>query len=298
MKIGLIAEFNPFHNGHIYLIKKIKEIYPKSKLIVALSSNYTQRGEIACQTFSQRKKIAKQYGVDKVLKLSFETSTQAAHIFAKGSIDVLNKYGINVLVFGASDTENINKYINAAKALKENYDFYNKKAKEIMKTGRSFIFSCYEALKHIIKEEEIPQDVLGFEYTKYIVNNNLNIKLNCIKRTVSHSSDEIESIYASGTQLRKMIKERKDISKYSPIKLKKVKRIENTYKKFQKIVTKKTTKDLSNIQLVSEGMENLFKKNISAKNYDEFISACTSKRYTNSRIKRVYLYVLKQKKKK
>ncbi|WP_429980775.1 nucleotidyltransferase family protein, partial [Mycoplasmopsis bovis] len=106
LKIGVIAEFNPFHNGHIYLLNKIKEKYPNSKIIVALSSNYTQRGEIACASFAQRKKICKKYGVNKVIKLDFETSTQAAHIFAKGSIETLNKAGIDILFFGTSDSNN------------------------------------------------------------------------------------------------------------------------------------------------------------------------------------------------
>ncbi|MCV3753319.1 nucleotidyltransferase [Mycoplasma enhydrae] len=293
LKIGLIAEFNPFHNGHIYLINKIKEMYPNSKIIVALSSNYTQRGEIACQSYLKRKKIAKQYGVSKVLKLDFETSTQAAHIFAKGAIDRLNQSGIDLLVFGASDTSNINVYINAANKLKENLEFYNTKAKEIMKTGRSFIYSCYEALKFIIPEKDIPQDILGFEYTKYIINNNLKIKLNCFKRTVSHSSENTSLNYASGTKLRQMIKDKEDISKYSPVKITKLKTIESTYPRFQKIVRKKTPQQLAKIKLVTEGMENLFKKNINASTYDEFVDRCTSKRYTKSRIKRVYLYVLK-----
>ncbi|WP_330463229.1 nucleotidyltransferase [Metamycoplasma gateae] len=298
LRIGLIAEFNPFHNGHIFLLKKIKEIYPDSKIIVALSSNYTQRGEIACSSFSTRKKICKKYGVDKVIKLDFETSTQAAHVFAKGAIDKLNKNKIDVLFFGTSDTNDINKYIKASKLIKGNKEQYDKNVKKILKTGKSFIFACYESLKLFLDEKEIPEDILGFEYTKYVINNNINIKLNCIKRSISHHSQDISDEYASGTKLREMIKNNEDISKFSPLKIKKVKRIEDTYKKFKKIIVKTNANKLSKIKLMSEGMENLFKKNIQANSYDEFINLCTSKRYTSSRIKRVYLYVLKKKIKK
>lgn len=298
LKIGVIAEFNPFHNGHIYLLNKIKEKYPNSKIIVVLSSNYTQRGEIACASFAQRKKICKKYGVNKVIKLDFETSTQAAHIFAKGSIETLNKAGIDILFFGTSDSNNINKYIKAARLIKENESIYNQNVKKILKSGRSFIFACYESLKLFLKEEEIPKDILGFEYTKYIINNNLNIKLDCIQRSVAHGTDQVNSFYASGTKLREMIKNGEDISKYSTLVIKKVKRIEDTYSKFQKIVRKFPANKLANIKLVSEGMENLFKKNIEAKTYQEFIDLCTSKRYTKSRIQRVYLYILKKRFKK
>nr|WP_245391261.1 nucleotidyltransferase [Metamycoplasma alkalescens] len=293
-KIGLIAEFNPFHNGHIYLINQIKKKYPDAKLIVALSSNYTQRGEIACASFQKRKRICKKYGVDQVIKLDFQTSTQAAHIFAKNAIKKLIKKKIDLLVFGASDSDDINKYLNAAKKLKNNQVIYDQNVKKILKTGRSFIFACYESLKLFLKEEEIPQDILGFEYTKFIINNTLEIKLDCIKRTVSHASNEVSLVYASGTKLREMIKNNQDISLYSPMSITKIKRIEDTYKKFQKIVKKIDAKKLANIMLVSEGMENLFKKNIAANSYDEFIELCTSKRYSASRIKRVYLYVLKK----
>ncbi|MGX9388788.1 nucleotidyltransferase [Mycoplasma sp. 327] len=294
LKIGIIAEYNPFHNGHIYLINKIKERYPNSKIIVALSSNFTQRGEIACAPFAKRKKICMKYGVDKVVKLDFETSTQAAHFFAKGSIDMLDKQKIDILFFGTSDSDEIKKYISAARLLDENLDLYNKNVKLLLKQGKSFILSCYESLKLFLKEEEIPQDILGFEYTKYILKNKPHIKLDCIKRSISHHSGETSSIYASGTKLREMIKNNEDISNFSPLKIKRVKRIEDTYKKFQRIIRHWSPQRIAKIKLVSEGMENLFKKNIEALSYDEFIDSCTSKRYTKSRIKRTYLYVLKK----
>lgn len=71
MKIGIIAEFNPFHNGHIYLINKIKEIFKDPEIIVALSCDYVQRGEIACLPFEVRKNIALEYGATKVVELDF-----------------------------------------------------------------------------------------------------------------------------------------------------------------------------------------------------------------------------------
>ncbi|WP_111518125.1 nucleotidyltransferase [Metamycoplasma auris] len=293
-KIGLIAEFNPFHNGHIYLLNKIREKYPQSKIIVALSSNYTQRGEIAVASFAKRKAICKKYGVNQVLKLDFKTSTQAATVFASNAIKLLSKHHIDLLFFGVSDTNDISKYINAAKIIKSNKTTYDENIKRILKSGKSYVAASFESLRMLISDENIPEDILGFEYTKYIIDNNLDIELDCIKRTIAHASDESNFIYASGTNLRKMLKEKQDISLYSPMKIKRIKRIEDTYPKFQKIVKKTDASKLAKITLMSEGMENLFKKNINKESYDEFIAACTSKRYTASRIKRVYLYVLKK----
>ncbi|WP_412031677.1 nucleotidyltransferase [Metamycoplasma buccale] len=293
MKIGLIAEFNPFHNGHKYLIKKIKENFPNSKLIVALSCDYVQRGEIAVASFEDRKKIAMENGVDEVYELDFYTSTQAAHIFAKGAIDLLLSKRINILAFGVSDTNNVNKYIDAANAIKSNIEKYNLNLKKFLKEGRSFVYSSFESLKILIKEEDIPEDILGFEYVKYIVNNNLPIVPFCVKRTVSHLSENVNGKYASATFLRKMISEGKDISEYSPMKIiNSFTKIENKYSLFQNIVRNTKPEELEKIMLMSEGMENLFKKNIDLPTYEEFVNACTSRRYTNSRIKRVILYTI------
>ncbi len=293
MKIGLIAEFNPFHNGHIYLINEIKRKYNNSFLIVALSSDYVQRGEMACAPFEQRKKIAMEYGVDKVVELDFLTSTQAAHVFAKGSIDLLLNQGIDALIFGVSDTDDINKYIYAAMAIKNNIDQYNADVKKYLKEGKSYVLSSYLALGNLIGEENIPADILGLEYTKYIIFNNIDIKLDCIKRTAVHNSLDTEGIYASATKLREMLKNNEDISRFSPMKIEyPFPKIEDKYQEFQSIVINNSAEYLANIQLVSEGMENLFKKNIDMPTYEEFVDACTSKRYTKSRIRRVMLYIL------
>ncbi|ACF07500.1 nucleotidyltransferase [Metamycoplasma arthritidis] len=293
MKIGLIAEFNPFHNGHKYLIDAIKSKYPNSYLIVALSSDYVQRGELAVASFEDRKKIALENGVDEVIELDFLTSTQAAHIFAKGSIDLLLKNGIQKLAFGVSDTDDINFYLHCAKKIKENLVQYNTELKSFLKKGYSFVFSSFEALKIILASEVVPADILGFEYVKYIVDNNLDLEPICIKRTVSHGSLTLSKQYASATYLRELLREGKDISQYSPMKVSfPIMKIEDRYSEFQEIVKNNDENWLKNIVLMSEGMENLFKKNIDASNYDEFVDRCTSRRYTKSRIKRVILYVL------
>ena len=93
--IGLIAEFNPFHNGHIYLIKKIKEQFPDCFLIVALTSDVTQRGELTVASFEDRKNIALSYGVNKVVQLSDYETVQAAHIFVANAINLLLKENIS-----------------------------------------------------------------------------------------------------------------------------------------------------------------------------------------------------------
>ncbi|AWX69758.1 nucleotidyltransferase [[Mycoplasma] anseris] len=293
MKIGVIAEFNPFHNGHKYLLSKIKEKYPSSEIVIALSSDYVQRGEKAIVSYEERKEFALKYGATKVVPLDFFTSTQAAHVFAEGSIKILLKENIDVLCFGVSDTEDINKYILAAKKIKQNINEYNSFLKKELKQGKSFVASAFSSLNNLMKEEEIPTDILGFEYTKYIIFNNIPIQLDCFKRTIEHNSLFPNDEYASGSCIREMIKCGLDVSKYTPMKINfNFPKIEDEYSKFQEIVRSSTAEELSQILLVSEGMENLFKKHIDLTSYNEFVDACTSRRYTASRIKRVILYVL------
>lgn len=294
IKIGIIAEYNPFHNGHIYQIKQIKKIWPDSTIIVMMSGKYVQRGEIAIASFDQRKEIALKNGIDEIYELPFEYATQAAHIFAYGAIKEINKHKIDYLVFG-SETNNIEEFILVAKTIKNNEEIFYKMIKQEMKKGISFPKANQIVLEKLINKSFVmPNDILGLEYVKTIINENLNIKPFCLKRTVGFHSENTFENMASASHIRKLIYNKNlDYKKYTPMIFdKEPDRIENYYHKFQEIVRSLSSKELSSIKLMSEGMENLFKKNISANSYEEFVNLSNSKRYTSSRIKRVMLYVL------
>lgn len=294
IKIGIIAEYNPFHNGHIYQIIQIKKIWPYSKIIVMMSGKYVQRGELAIASFEERKQIALKNGVDEVYELPFEFATQAAHIFASGAIKEISKHNIDYLVFG-SETNNIDDFILIAKTIKDNEDEFYQLIKKEMKNGISFPKANQIVLEKLInKSFTMPNDILGLEYVKTIINNNLSIKPFCIKRTIDFNSDKTLENVASATHIRKLIfSGNEEYKKYSPMIFNHIPdRIENYYPKFQQIVKSLSVEELASIKLMSEGMENLFKKNIDAPSYEEFVNLTNSKRYTSSRIKRVMLYVL------
>lgn len=88
--IGVIAEYNPFHKGHLYQINKIKEKYPNSLLVVVTSSSFTQRGNISLLNKWDKTKIALDNNVDLVVELPFVYSTQSSDLFAEGAISILN----------------------------------------------------------------------------------------------------------------------------------------------------------------------------------------------------------------
>lgn len=300
LRIGIIAEYNPFHNGHIYQIKWIKQKWPNAKIVVIMSGKYVQRGEMAITSFEQRKKIALEHGVDEVYELDFEYATQAAHIFAHGAIMKAKEQNVNIIVFG-SETNNIDDFYLVANAIYQNEQKYHQLLKEEIKTGISFPRANQLVLEKLInKSFVLPNDILGLEYVKTIVKENLDIKAICLKRTVSFHGEETQNNITSASNIRKMIfNKNEDYKKYTPMIFEQEPdRIENYYEEFQNIVKNSSIEELQNIHLVSEGMENLFKKHINASTYNEFVSLCNSKRYTSSRIKRVMLYILLQIKKK
>lgn len=294
LRIAIIAEYNPFHNGHIYQINEIKKRWPQSQIIVILSGKYVQRGELAIAPFEVRKNIALQNNVDEVYELPFEFATQAAHIFAQGAIKELSKHNIDYLVFG-SETNDIDNFYLVAKTIKDNNDLYYQKIKKAMKTGISFPKANQIVLEELIgKSFTLPNDILGLEYVKAIVNNNYPIKAFCIKRTNDFHSMIPSNNIASATYIRKLIFDNNlEYKQFTPMIFDKVPdRIENYYSNFQDIVKNTPNEELKKIKLISEGMENLFKKHIDAPSYDEFVNRVNSKRYTSSRIKRAMLYVL------
>ena len=97
--IGIIAEYNPFHLGHLYQINKIKEIYPDSIIIAIISTNFTQRGDISIINKWNKTKICLDNNIDIILELPYTYATQSADIFANGSLKILNSMNIDTLVY-------------------------------------------------------------------------------------------------------------------------------------------------------------------------------------------------------
>ncbi|MBN4083533.1 nucleotidyltransferase [Mycoplasma sp. CSL10137] len=295
-KVGIVVEYNPFHNGHIYQLEWIKNKFPNSRIYVAISHKFSQRGEFICTSYWKRRKIAKKYGVSKFIKLDVNISSQAAHIFAQKSIEKLYKKGIDTLVFG-SETSDINVFKKIAETINNNKDKYNYLVKKYLKQGgNSFPRASNLALNELSGANiSMPNDILGLEYVKTIINNNYKIEPYCHTRTIEFHSNNTNNKFASASKIREMLKNNEDISVFTPMKLKSIKSkflVENTYGKFKKIVTNLPKEEIEKFKMISEGMENLFKKNIYHDNYFDFIDSCVSKRYTRSRIKRAYLFVL------
>ena len=103
--IGIIAEYNPFHNGHLYQINKVKELYPDSLIICVLNGYFMQRGEMSVLTKEDKVKIALEHGIDIVVELPFVYGTQAGDIFGYQAIKLLNELKIDILCFGSESND-------------------------------------------------------------------------------------------------------------------------------------------------------------------------------------------------
>ena len=291
MTIGIICEYNPFHNGHIYHLKKIKKKYPNSLIILVMSGNITQRGDVSIINKWDKTEIALKYGVDLVVELPFIYAAQSADMFAKGAMQILNELKVNMIVFG-SEMNDKERLINLAKiSLSKSYE--NNLVKYLKKN--SYAIASAKALQDLSKVNlNTPNDILGLCYIKEIIKNNYHIEIDTIKRTNDYHSTKLEDI-ASATSIRNAIKLNKDISKYVPLET-----IEKINSKFfldnyfhfikYKIIS---CDDLTIYNDIDEKLASRLKKYILTSNsLEEYINYIKSKNYTFNRIKRILVYIL------
>lgn len=226
MIVGIISEYNPFHNGHLYQINKIREEFGEDTKIVALmSGNYVQRGGIAIADKALRAKCAVLSGVNLVLELPFPFSMSSAEFFAKGAVGILNNLNcIDVLSFGSEDGDittlikvatimNSEDYQNTIKVLSSESSY--------KKLGYPKI--CEMALRYNLSQEInfefTPNNILAVEYIKTLISSNSSITPHTIRRQGASFDNEsiIPGDIQSATAIRNSIRH-KDISalKYTP----------------------------------------------------------------------------------
>ena len=287
--LGIIAEYNPFHNGHIYHINKIKEKYPDAILILVLNGYFLERGEISILTKEEKTRIALEYGVNIVLELPFLMGSQSADIFADASIKILNNYHVNKIIFG-SECNDVNMLTNIAKA--QFKDDFDELVKNYMNEGCNYPTALARACK--VNFDFNPNDLLGISYIKAIINNNFNIGADVIKRTNSYHDKTSNEEIVSASNIREKIKENIDITNYLPNEvINSLIRID--YSVFFKLLKSKiiTDNDLSSYVDVDEGIEYRLKKYINdVDNFSDYINLIKTKRYTYNKLNRMFIHIL------
>lgn len=294
--VGIICEYNPFHNGHIYHLKKIKELYPDSTIILVMTGNFSQRGIPSIINKWDKTEIALNYGVDLVIELPFSFATQSADIFAKGAISILNALKVNYLVFG-SESNNIEELTELAKLVINNQN-YELKVKEYLDHGNNYPTSLNKALYELSnKDIKLPNDLLGFSYIKEIIKEKSNIIPVTIPRTNNyHDLDLNKNNISSASSIRNSYRSNNNWQSQVPKEtIKAMKDSKFLLENYFSILKYKilTSDNLSKYQTVDEGIENKIKKEIvDSETITDLITRLKSKRYTYSRISRMLIHIL------
>ncbi len=292
--VGIICEYNPFHNGHLYHLEKIKEMYPSSLIVLVMSSSFTERGDISILNKWEKTDIALHYGVDLVIELPFVFSTQSADIFAFGAISILNKMRVDTIVFG-SESNDPNKLLEIAN-IQLNDENYNKIVKDYLDQGENYPTALSLALDKICnKTVTLPNDLLGLSYVREIVKQKANIEIKTIKRTNDFHNTELDEKIVSASAIRNNL-DNNNIKKYIPsltYQYLKNKKTNNEYFKLLKYKILCEQENIKIYQTVDEGIHNRILKYIDEVNsIEELIEKIKTKRYTYNKIHRMLTHIL------
>ncbi len=298
--VGIIAEYNPFHSGHDFLMNQARIIAGKDPIIVVMSGNYVQRGEMAIMDKWARAKAALQSGADLVFELPFSTAVQAADLFSLGSINQLAKLGVTDLVFGVEDAN-------------LNFTYLGQKIAQIPRNHMDFkdYSQTYSTQYNQMIAREVgyevnqPNAILGLAYA--VANYNLGepLKLHPINRIGAGHDDLLnrEHIVQSASAIRNILlhnEDKEQLKTWLP-KLEASELIKqpiypnwNILFPFLKYrLESSSIEELQKIYQMSEGLEYKMKQEIHlAQTFTEFLRHVKSKRYTYSRLRRLSLYTL------
>ena len=306
---GLIVEYNPFHNGHIYHLNESRRITQADCLIAVMSGSFLQRGEPAIVDKFSRAKSALKSGVDIVLELPYAYSVQSSTLFSHGAIKVLNALKIDSLCFG-SESGSIKSFINNFHVLKNNKNKYDSILKRELAKGYSYPLANNLAYQDIGFNLDVlkPNNILGFNYVNEILLNELPIELHTIKRTNNAYHDiKLSSKISSATSIRKEIltngmtqNVKASLPPETIHELNVYKHLANTYHVWENYfellqykVLSSSRSDLSRIALVDEGLHNRIKDTAqAAESFNHWMHLIKTKRYTWVKIQRIFTHIL------
>lgn len=324
--LGIIAEYNPFHNGHLYHLETSKKLTDADYTVAIISGNFTQRGSTSIVDKWSKTKMALKNGIDLVIELPVLYSISSAENFADGAIKILNSLGIvNYLSFG-SETSDISVLSNIANILCSEHEEYKNLLSIELSKGLSFPKARENALLDYIKNSDdivpenriidfemyskvlsSPNNILGIEYLKALKKYKSSIKPVCISRfKAEYNSSNFSENIASATAIRELIKNKNfdTIKTVIPLESSSVLMdcinsgcVVPNLNRFEKEIIytlrKMSIEEIANIPDVSEGLEFSIKKAAnSCNNINEFLDIVKSKRYTITRLQRILLYAL------
>lgn len=300
--VGIVAEYNPFHSGHEFLLNQARLVAKKDPIIVVMSGNYVQRGQMAIMDKWHRAKAALSSGADLVFELPFSFSTQPADIFAGGSVKMLHDLGAQDLVFGVEDAN-------------LNFDYIAQKIAQIPQSRLDFkdYTQTYATQYNQMVAREVghdinqPNQMLAISYA--VANQSLAkpLTLHPVTRIGSGHDDLLmrENVVSSATSIRNYIMHHQNydlsalkniVPKQELLQLEKQTIYPNwnlLYKFLKYRLESSSIAELQKIYQMSEGLEYKMKSEIhESEDFIDFLHRIKSKRYTYARLRRLCLYTL------
>lgn len=312
--VGVVVEYNPFHNGHFYHLQMAKKISKAEIVIAVMSGNFLQRGEPALVSKWSRTKMALQAGVDLVIELPYVFSVQKADNFSYGAVYLLNALKCRSICFG-SESGSIDDFYHTYRVIQEHKETYEENIRALIKTGVSYPKALSQAFEQIISSNKSlvdlskPNNILGYQYLVAAMKINPNLTFYTIERKNSHYHDKIpkDAEFASATAIRNMLENTEDmtsIQNFVPdFTMNELLSYKTSFGQFhhwklywpllQYRILSMSIEELQNIYDVEEGLENRIKKAaLTATDFHSFMNQVKTKRYTWTRLQRICIHIL------
>lgn len=310
--VGIIAEYNPFHNGHQYHIEKAKELASADYAVIVMSGNYVQRGAPAIMPKHLRAESALKCGADLVIELPVCYATGTAEQFAYGAVSLLDKLGcVDAICFG-SECGDLDALLNVARLLCDESDEYKDTLQSYLRSGLSFPLARQKALNKIYPDCNYgqllsePNNILGIEYLKALYRLASNIKPLTIRREVSHYHDtDLQEQFSSASALRQVVADGDYAKLYGQIPSACMPSLEDGYEVRYPIYTNdfslllkykllnETSMSLTEYADVSEELANrIFNRLNDYISFDQFCELLKTKEITYTRISRALIHIL------
>lgn len=307
---GLIVEYNPFHLGHQYHIETSKKKTNADCMVAVMSGPFLQRGEPAIIDKFHRAQAALRTGVDLIIELPYAYAVQSSDFFAKGAVLSLHALQVDSISFG-SESGKIQPFIQRYTKVKDERDNFKRVLHQSLEAGKPYPSAYNEALTAIGMESEVehkPNNILGMSYVQTVLDYQLPIELNTIKRIKNQYHDaEITQSIASATSIREHIQQyglsakvqntipsasMEQLSNYHTI-AKQWHHWELYFPLLKYKILSSTPNELARLQGVDEGIEHRLKEKIyDAHSFATFVQLVKTKRYTLPRIQRMCTHIL------
>lgn len=317
--VGVVVEYNPFHNGHAYHLNESKISADADVVIAVMSGNFLQRGEPALLPKWNRARMALLGGADVVVELPYQFATQKADTFARGAVAILSSLGCDTLSFG-SESGNIQHFHNTLAFIEKNNPQFEENIKTYLKKGFSYPRSFSSAFLELSQSDSCvdmakPNNILGLQYIKAVKDKHIPMKVITVPRTTSNYHDETftSPTISSATSIRKALlakdNEIENIKPYVPNStyqlLTEFFSQANLFHEWESYWTylryrllQVSPAELRNIYEIEEGIENrLITMAFKSESFLDFMSQVKTKRYTWTRLQRMCVHILTNTKK-